>query len=70
MSVNVLHRLIDAAAGLRNIAPHEAEGLHEEVEPGSTAVPLSDEEQAQLAALQAKQASAKAKAAAVDDGEV
>lgn len=59
MSVeNVLHRLIDAAAGLANIGAHEADALHDEISPAYSAKPLTDAEQAQLEALQAKAATA------------
>jgi len=54
MSDNVLHRLIDAVTGRANIPPSEADALHDEVTPGYSAVPLSDDEQAQLDALKAK----------------
>ena len=64
----VLHRLIDAAAGIANIGAHEAAGLHDAVTPGYTAEPLSAAEEAQLAALQDKQAAAAAKAAEVAAG--
>lgn len=63
MSENVLHRLIDAAAGRANIGDHEADALHDEVTPGYSAKPLSDADQAQLDALLAKQAAIAAKAA-------
>lgn len=47
---DILHELIDVAAGRRNVPPHRADELHEELTPGYTAVPPSDE---QIAAAQA-----------------
>ena len=51
MSENVLHRLIDAAAGVRNIGAHEAGDLHEEITPGYTAVAPSAADDAELTRL-------------------
>ena len=61
---DVLHRLIDAVTGRRNIGDHEADDLHDVVTPGYSAKPLSAEEQAQLDALKAKAALAAEKEAA------
>jgi hypothetical protein len=52
---DILHTLIDVAAGRRNLPPHQADELHEQITPGHTDVPLSAEEQAQMEALQARQ---------------
>ena len=41
---DVLHKLIDVAAGRSNLPVHEADALHEAITPGYTAVPVSDEE--------------------------
>lgn len=60
---DVIHRLIDAVTGKANIAPHEADGLHDAITPGYSAVPLTAEQEAQLAALQAQQKVAADKAA-------
>lgn len=51
----IVHVLIDVVSGARNLPPHEAAGLHEKITPGYTDKPLSAEEAAQLAALQARQ---------------
>jgi len=60
---DVLHRLIDAAAGIANIGAHEAADLHDAITPAYSAEPLNDAEQAQLEALKAKQAAAEQKQA-------
>lgn len=60
---DVLHRLVDAAAGIANIGAHEADVLHDAITPAYSATPLSDAEKAQLEALQAKQAAAEQKIA-------
>lgn len=60
---DVIHRLIDAAAGIANIGAHEAADLHDAVTPAYSAEPLNDAEQAQLEALQAKAQAAATKQA-------
>jgi hypothetical protein len=62
----VLHDLIDAVAGRKNVVPGRADELHAAVadhfnEPAASA-PLSDSDAALLADLQAKQAKADAAA--------
>ena len=44
MSDSILHTLIDVAAGRRNLPPHDADALHEELTPGFTDQPLTEEE--------------------------
>jgi hypothetical protein len=54
VSDSILHTLIDVAAGRRNLPPHDADALHEELTPGFTDQPLTEEEQARLDELQAR----------------
>ena len=42
--IDVLHRLIDVAAGRQNLPAHEADALHEQVTPGHTQEPPTDDE--------------------------
>ena len=51
---DILHKLIDVASGRSNLPPHEADELHEAITPGYTDVPLTAEDEAKLADLQAR----------------
>lgn len=52
---DILHKLIDVAAGIKAHLPAtEAAELHEQITPGYTDQPLSDAEQSQLDSLLAR----------------
>lgn len=61
---DVLHKLIDVAAGRSNMAPHEADAAHEAVTEGYTAVaPSAADIEAAERVLAAKRAADAAAAA-------
>ena len=64
----ILHIVLDVLSGARNLGQAEAAALHEKLTPGITATPLTPEQQAQLAALQAQQAAADEHLASVQQG--
>ena len=66
MSEGVLHKLIDVAAGRSNMAPHEADALHDEVTPGYNDVPVSDAEVIAAQAIIDRAAAERAKPAEAD----
>lgn len=47
----IVHELIDAAAGIRNIPPHRAADLHEQITPGYNDKPVTEEEAAAAQAV-------------------
>lgn len=53
---NAVHKLLDLASGkVAHLPAAEADQMHEAITPGYNDRPLSDEEAAQLAALQERQ---------------
>lgn len=58
--LEAIHVILDVLSGRRNLAPHEADALHEALTPGYTTTPPSD---AELAAARATLARADAPAA-------
>ena len=58
---DILHTIIDVLAGRRNLAPHEADSMHEALTPGYT-IPAPSA--AEMAAAQATLARAAAQSAA------
>ena len=58
---DVLHKLIDVAAGRANLPGHEADAAHEAITPGYTAVEPSAEDVAAAEKILADQAAARAK---------
>lgn len=65
---SVLHTLIDVAAGRKNLPPHAADDLHEQITPGYTIVPASDADLAAAQRLLDNAALAKQGAAAKAEG--
>jgi hypothetical protein len=65
---DVLHKLIDVAAGRANLPGHEADAAHEAVTPGYTAVAPSADDVARAEKVLAAAEAAKAAAAAREAG--
>jgi len=60
----VLHILIDVVSGVRNLAGHQADDLHDKITPGYSTPPPTDEAIAAAQAVLAAQAAAHAAAQA------
>lgn len=65
---SVLHTLIEVAAGRKNLPPHAADELHEQITPGYTIVAASDADLAAAQKLLDNAALAKQGAAAKAEG--
>jgi hypothetical protein len=66
--LEAIHTILDVLAGRRNLAPHEADVLHEALSPGyTTKAPTADELAAAQAVL-ARATPAPAEAAAPEGG--